>query len=587
MKLRRFSAPWRLRSPHLIRRGRQRQRDQARAIMTANLAAQPNSGPAPESLTPLPNPKEEQRQKLFQALFDLFRDSLKKSWRRAELDQHPLAKRLLRLARATYEQRGRYPLAWRQQFVRQARTLHSLTGYRDIRMLLFDWLKRMEQLSAAADLFVSSEPVLRRHLRRLAGVAPAAFASPAAASGPASAPTVVLTVDNPETHDRDDALSFRRTAEGVEIGVHVPDLTSFVPAGSAWDVWAAELGASAYLPHVTINMLPEAVNRAAGLQANLTRAVVSFYFASTATGEFRFNRLTCESLTVGRNADYEEIEMWLEVGAPGPWNSALQTWLAGAQQLEAARVAAGGRIFAREQIDVLLEASGQVELRRYAQNSAARKMIAEWMIAANGAAAGFCAEHDLPCLYRTQDQASPTEEETGTESEPRFARPQLSVQRAPHRDLGLEGYAQITSPLRRYVDLLMQRQLIAFLQTGAPRYSLEDLRQAAQTQERLTQRLQRLQARAEFYYKCVYLAQHLGTPCKAEICHSPAPSRSVVLRLPEIGLRLFLPQSSIKGLGMRQIPPYGTAMPALATCLEMDPDRAVMVFQVRKAAGER
>ncbi|MDZ7268807.1 MAG: ribonuclease catalytic domain-containing protein [candidate division KSB1 bacterium] len=555
--------------------------------MTTNLAAQPDSRSAPNPLTPPPNPREEQRQKLFQVLFDLFRDTLKKSWRRSELQQHPLGKRLLRLARATYEQRSHYPLTWRQQFVRQARTLHSLTGYRDIRMLLFDWLKRMEELPADADLFVSSEPALRRHLHRLAGITAAAPALPAVSAPSDDAPAVVLTVDNPETHDRDDALSYRRTPEGEEIGVHVPDLTAFVPAGSTWDAWAAELGASAYLPHRTINMLPEAVNQAAGLQADHTRAVLSFYFTRTAGGAFRVNRIMRESLAVNRNADYEEIEMWLEVGAPGPWNSALQAWLAGAQQLEAARVAAGGRIFAREQIDVLLDASGRVELRRYAQNSAARKMIAEWMIAANAAAADFCTEHDLPCLYRTQERTSPAEEEAGMESEPRFARPQLSVQRAPHHDLGLPAYTQITSPLRRYVDLLMQRQLIAFLQTGTPCYSTVTLRGLAQMQDSLNQRLQRLQARAEFYYKCVYLAQHLGTPWKAEIHHSPAPSRSLVLRLPEIGLRLFLPQSSIKGLGMRQIPPYGAAMPVLATCLEMDPDRAVMVFQVRKTVPER
>ncbi|MDL1878668.1 hypothetical protein FBQ85_26425 [Cytophagia bacterium CHB2] len=108
---------------------------------------------------------------------------------------------------------------------------------------------------------------------------------------------------------------------------------------------------------------------------------------------------------------------------------------------------------------------------------------------------------------------------------------------------------------------------------------------AASTLEFMSQRLQKLQSRAEFYYKCVYLSQHIGVPLPGEICHSPAPARSVVLRLPELAVRLFVPQSCIKGLSMRQIPPYGTTMPVLASCLEMDADRALMVFQVKKAAG--
>lgn len=552
-------------------------RDNARAENGAS-----SSTDAPQTAV---NAKDEQREKLFRALFDLFRESLKKQWTLAELQQHALARRLLRLVNATYEQRGLYPLAWRQQFVRQARTLHSFTGFRDIRVLLYRWLKQMAQLPATADLFVSAEPRLRRHLDRL--IAAEHIDPPTLSVGArqASAPRHILTVDNPETDDRDDALSFRRVETGEEIGVHVPNLSNLVPSGSEWDRWAEQVAVSTYLPHATIGMLPQAINRAASLSADSVREVLSFYFVRDARGEIRFDRPACETIHIDRNTDYEEVETWLEAGAPVDWSRALPAWVAGAQQREETRIAAGGRVFDREQVDVRVDASGRVELRRYAQNSAARKMVAEWMIAANQAAAAFCHEHGLPCLYRTQENASAPEEEMGTEPEQRFSRPQLSVQRAPHRDLGLAGYSQVTSPLRRYVDLLMQRQIIAFLQQGAPRYSEEELRAAASALEVMSQRLQKLQSRAEFYYKCVYLSQHLGVPLPGEICHSPAPARSVVLRLPELAVRLFVPQSCIKGLSMRQIPPYGTTMPVLASCLEMDADRALMVFQVKKAAG--
>lgn len=552
---------------------------------SSDVRAENGASSSAEAPQPAVNAKDEQRQKLFQALFDLFRESLKKQWTLAELQQLPLARRLLRLANATYEQRSLYPLAWRQQFVRQARTLHSLTGFRDIRVLLYRWLRQMAQLPATADLFVSAEPRLRRHLDRLAAAENIDLLTVTSTTPATSSPRHILTVDNPETDDRDDALSFRRTETGEEIGVHVPNLTNFVLPGSEWDRWAEQVAVSTYLPHATIGMLPQAINRAASLSADSVREVLSFYFVRDARGEIRFDRPACETIHIDRNTDYEEVETWLEAGAPVDWSRALPAWVAGAQQCEETRIAAGGRVFNREQVDVRVDASGRVELRRYAQNSAARKMVAEWMIAANQAAAAFCHEHGLPCLYRTQENASAPEEEMGTEPEQRFSRPQLSVQRAPHRDLGLAGYTQVTSPLRRYVDLLMQRQIIAFLQQGAPRYSEEELRAAASALEVMSQRLQKLQSRAEFYYKCVYLGQHLGVPLPGEICHSPAPARSVVLRLPELAVRLFVPQSCIKGLSMRQIPPYGTTMPVLASCLEMDADRALMVFQVKKAAG--
>ncbi len=552
----------------------------------SNACAENGASSSVEAPQTAVNTKDEQRQKLFQALFDLFRESLKKQWTLAELQQLPLARRLLRLANATYEQRSLYPLAWRQQFVRQARTLHSFTGFRDIRVLLYRWLKQMSQLPATADLFVSAEPRLRRHLDRLAAAEnidpPAITFTPSTTSSPQR----ILTVDNPETDDRDDALSFRHIETGEEIGVHVPNLTNFVPPGSEWDRWAEQIAVSTYLPHLTIRMLPEAINTAASLHANSVREVLSFYFVRDAHGKIRFDRPACETIHIDHNAHYEEVETWLETGAPGHWSRALPVWVAGAQQFEEARIAAGGRVFDREQVDVRVDASGRVELRRYAQNSAARKTVAEWMIAANQAAAAFCHEHGLPCLYRTQENASAPEEEMGAEPEQRFSRPQLSVQRAPHRDLGIAGYAHVTSPLRRYVDLLMQRQIIAFLQEGAPRYSEEELRAAASALEFMSLRMQKLQSRAEFYYKCVYLGQHLGMPLPGEICHSPAPARSVVLRLPELAVRLFVPQSCIKGLSMRQIPPYGATMPVLASCLEMDADRALMVFQVKKAVGD-
>ena len=171
----------------------------------------------------------EQRE-LFEAVFALFKKSWQENWDHDEVARQPHGKRLIRLVRSTLQQRALYPESWRVQFVRQLKTLHSLTGYRDVRALLFEWLKRRELVPAQTDIFVYSSQHLRRHLVHLAQAEAKAPAVPAISSmKKADEGVVILTVDNADTVDRDDALSLRRVAGGFEIGVHIPLLQERAP----------------------------------------------------------------------------------------------------------------------------------------------------------------------------------------------------------------------------------------------------------------------------------------------------------------------------------------------------------------------
>jgi len=557
------------------------------------------------------------RQELFDSLFSLFKKSIQKKWNREALFQHALAVRLVRLVKATFEQRSLYPETWRTQFVRRARTLHSVTGFRDIRALLFEWLKQMGEITAAADLFIYMEPAIRRHYARLSRARLLTFPEPdQTTDGPPHPDSLVLTVDNPETTDRDDALSLRHTDSGYEIGVHTPLLEDHLPAGSELDVWAYEMSVSAYLPHLTIPMLPnEFAVRLASLDAGAVRPVVSFYFGQNHDGTIGFNRACCETITVTRNCHYEEIErelawilrndepesdsvppvenevetaeneMWIADGGgvSEEWRQALRIWRRGSEQLEKQRLESGGRAFDREQIDVLVNEDGRVQLRRFSQSSPARKMISEWMIAANQAAGRFCASNHLPCVYRVQEPASELAEEGGPEPGRNFVRSQISLEPARHHDLGIDGYAHVTSPLRRFLDLLNQRQLVSLMRTGNSYYTPDELWQRALKVEAASRRVQKVEAKAAFYYKCVYLAQHLGKRLKADICYGPRPSRSIVLYLHELGLRLFVPSSCIKGIRLRQIPPNDKPRKVIARCQEIDPYPATMLFHVELA----
>ncbi|MGH7495194.1 MAG: RNB domain-containing ribonuclease [bacterium] len=539
----------------------------------------------------------EQRE-LFDAVFALFKKSWQENLDRDAVEGQPHGKRLVRLVRATLQQRNLYPESWRVQFVRQLKTLHSLTGYRDVRTLLFDWLRRRELVPAQTDIFVYSSQHVRRHLLRLAQ---------AEASGvPAittikkdDAGVVILTVDNTDTVDRDDALSLRRLSGGFEIGVHIPLLQDLVPKESTWDLWAKAMAVSVYMPHRHIPMLPVQVAEQAGLNAGTVRPVLSFYFSQEEDRTPQFERVCRESITITHNADYDQVSQWFAAAAlqekmvgkwkvkesrnrPSEYQTAVQVWWEGAQRLEQKRTRAGGRAFDREQVDIKVQVDGRVRIHRYSQAEPSHKMISEWMIAANHAAAHFCAKHHLPCLYRVQEAGSPRTEDEGPDSAPNFVRPQINLTMAPHRDLGIEGYTQVTSPLRRYTDLMMQRQMGSFLEKGSAVYSPQELQAYGVAAEEALRRIGKLEARAEFYYKCMYLHQNLGEELAAEICHSPPPWRSVVLMLPELNLRLFVPLSGIRGLGARQIPPADAPLPVTAVCLEIDPDRGTMSFEIKR-----
>lgn len=575
------------------------QRDSRFTIAAEKVLCRP---PAPASRR---KRNEQQRQKERQELFDTLRaamtEALQKEWGAAEIASHPLGKRLTRIARATLEQRHLYPEAWRKEFIFHLHSLNTLTGYHDARHLLFHWLKKIGAAPTEADLFIFSEPLLRRHSARLTNPPnfattelAAAFLSAISAAKNQSRPEFVVTIDNPETADRDDALSLRQTTSGFEIGVHTPLLGALVAEHSILDQWAYDVGASAYLPHRTVPMLPTAISSdLASMNAGCERPVLSFYFTVSDHEPARFSRAVSEKIVIGVNTDYERVDAWLAQASASETTAekknmnaspellrALQMWSTEAGRLQKQRAANGARTFDRDEVEVRVDSDGVVRLRRISRDSPAHKMVAEWMIGANQAAAQFCHEHQLPCIYRVQESLLPEREDEEPSSSQGRVRAQLKPERAPHRDLGVDGYTQITSPLRRYGDLVMQRQILAFLETSKPSYSQTDLWARAFSIEEATRRIQRLESRADFYWKCVYLSQHLGEPFLAQISHSRGAHPRIILQLPELDLRLFVPPSGIEGIAEQKIPPHHSPKPAQAVCLEMDAEKGSMRFQI-------
>jgi exoribonuclease-2 len=149
------------------------------------------------------------------------------------------------------------------------------------------------------------------------------------------------------------------------------------------------------------------------------------------------------------------------------------------------RVEQGAVIIERPDLDFELEGEGadvQVRIREHEASPNAMLLVAELMIVANAVLADWAVENDIPLLFRTQDVAVPKEYAGVWRSAPDIARvvrilvaASLDTQPRRHAGMGLDAYSPVTSPLRRFTDLVNEAQLLHTLAHGTPRWSKEEM----------------------------------------------------------------------------------------------------------------
>jgi exoribonuclease-2 len=190
----------------------------------------------------------------------------------------------------------------------------------------------------------------------------------------------------------------------------------------------------------------------------------------------------CPSLiTVRRQLTYEQVNDLVEK------ESGLKALFELANRLRQKRIDAGAVILPIPEIQVYVNEAGMIQITRYDKETPSQIMVSESMIQANAVAAAYLAQSDLPSLYRNQAECRPETECVQSEHElfrvyrqrRLFSRAELSTEAKPHCSLGIEHYTTVTSPIRRYCDLIVQRQLKHALAGVRGAYSKEQLEEAA------------------------------------------------------------------------------------------------------------
>jgi exoribonuclease-2 len=290
-----------------------------------------------------------------------------------------------------------------------------------------------------------------------------------------------FTIDSSLTHDHDDALSLRVLEDGTfEVGIHIADVAEFVEPGDILDREAESRASSIYLPDGRISMLPSVLSEEwCSLQSGKDRFAVSFVLAVDAEGAVKKREIALSVIRIREQMTYEDVNGRI---AHDPVLSSLYDLAIKARKQ---RIERGAIILPLPEIHVHVNPAGMIQMSRYEKESPSQVMVSEWMIAANAAAASYLAEQGVPSVYRGQAECKPETDPVASEHEifhiyrqrRLFARAEMDTQPRPHCSLALSSYTMATSPIRRYTDLLVQRQIRHLLLGQENPYSEDDLRQ--------------------------------------------------------------------------------------------------------------
>ena len=289
-----------------------------------------------------------------------------------------------------------------------------------------------------------------------------------------------FSIDDSATTEIDDALSVQGLGSGtITLGIHIAAPGLAIQPGDAVDHLGRARLSTVYMPGYKVTMLPDALVQTYTLQAGRDCPALSLYLTlDEATLEIKAHESRVERVTIAHNLRHDQLDSvvtvdWLldpsfkHENEPEPL-PALREQLSFlyrlANDLKAKREVVRGKpeTFTRPDYNFRLvnvvgdEPQGDetVEITTRQRGAPLDLIVAEAMILANSTWGNWMAELGVPGIYRSQASLAPG------------VKVRMGTKAQPHAGIGVKSYAWSSSPLRRYVDLVNQWQLIACVQHG-------------------------------------------------------------------------------------------------------------------------
>jgi len=333
----------------------------------------------------------------------------------------------------------------------------------------------------------------------------------------------VITVDDEDTTDRDDGLSIEYVEAEIDgvmtdayrVGIHIADASSIVQPESALDKDADRRMATMYLPERKIWMLPPQVAADLGsLSPGERRLAVSLLATISKDAEVVSWEVTPSIIQSRAALSYDTVDARI-ADQNAPMHRELSSLRVLAKKIKAKRESTGTPNLDRDELSVKVSESGEITVNVLQRSNPARTMIAEFMIFYNAMLAEFCKKNELPAPYRSQ-KASDLSDIVAQTPEGllrwyltvrKMGPATISTEPGAHAGLGVPAYIQASSPLRRYPDLVIQRQVSHFLKTGEKFYSDEEISSVAQRADMQIREISRMEFDREKYW----FLKHLDT----------------------------------------------------------------------------
>ncbi len=309
-----------------------------------------------------------------------------------------------------------------------------------------------------------------------------------------------FAIDDEGSEDPDDAISF----DGERVWVHIADAAALVAPASQADLEARKIAANLYLPETKVPMLPKEATKVLGLGLQDVSPALSFGLVLSETGEITDTQLTLSWVKVTR-LTYAEATDRLE-------EEPFKTMYAMARTFQSRRVTNGAVMMDLPEVKLRVK-EGKVHITPLPPVKG-RELVSEFMFMAGEAAARFALENKMPFPFTNQDLPddpieNPAPEDMAAMFALRFKmkRSQMQTVAKPHAGLGLEVYTRVTSPLRRYLDLVVHQQLRAFLK-GEPLLDEPGLMLRVGAAEAVIHNVSRAERFSNKHWTLVYLKQN-------------------------------------------------------------------------------
>lgn len=321
----------------------------------------------------------------------------------------------------------------------------------------------------------------------------------------------IFSVDSETTQDIDDAISFEVHEDRVTLGVHISNVAHFICRGSFLDQGALERAETVYFPEGRVDMFPrELVSRKLSLTAGDPRPALSL-FATFNKEDFTLidYRFEATVIRVSKNLAYAEAT---EIFDQTQWGNSL---VALTDSLRSTRVEKGAFIVQLPELKIRVGDQDGISVGKDYMDSPAHKVVSECMILMNRLSGDFFSKNAIPALFRSQSRdIEPEAKELDPEDvlfpvkvikhlKPSFVTSTPEI----HKSLGVACYVQSTSPIRRYLDLVMQRQLISWLEEQKICYSESELEDTNTRVSLATREIKNAQRGRHRYWLIRYLLE--------------------------------------------------------------------------------